>query len=109
MMTVGMENVDRIKNKAIAHYRDWHEEPPITDEEHIAYAQWRFFVSKEKYIDRKRVCTPNWNLTIIQSSIDNCSTTDYYNDWSRMPSRTKTSLEACLSMLRRQPSGPLPV
>lgn len=75
-------DIDRIRKNAIAHSRDWYEEPPVTDEEHIAYAQWRFFVMKDDYINHKRVFMPNWNITIIQNCIDNCTPRDYYNDWS---------------------------
>lgn len=73
-------NINEIMNHAKIHFRNWLKNPPITDDDHIAYAQSMFFCHTYPRVNNERVIDVNWEYTIVQNSLDNCDPS-YFYDW----------------------------
>ena len=77
-------NIDKIRKEAQIAYREWWDNPPITAEEGMAYAKWKFFHTDSKMLGIKEhfkvVYTTNWDKTQIEYCLEN-SFPDYFNDY----------------------------
>lgn len=77
-------NIDKIRKEAQIDYREWHDNPPTTEEEGMAYAKWKFFHSDWKRLGYeehfKVVYTTKWDKPEIEYCLENVSP-NYYNDY----------------------------
>ena len=63
-------NVQKIKESAQKHYRDWADAPPVTIEDWKYYGQWGLFVQDNGYIpiNEMKLINADWSKTILDYS-----------------------------------------